>query len=224
MADLNADAAARREVMFNSPVIAIVGRSNDHYYTSYQVGEYLQHQGFKIYNVNPRLEVEAIDGEPVYESLADIPEPIDIVDVFRRSDALPGVVEEAIAVGAKTVWAQLGVSSDEARAKAIDAGLNYADDLCLRTEHQVMMGETIDGSAASYADDAPPQTESEDVGAFGEVDYATDDALTNETDSSSATPLRQDVDGTRDRDEAQQMITDSVEGAPADKMTRPDRD
>lgn len=141
--DLNADEAARREVLVSSPVIAIVGRSNDHYYTSYQVGEYLILEGFTVYNVNPMID--DVDGAPSYDSLADVPEKIDIVDVFRKADFVPGIVDEAIAVGAKTVWAQLDVVSDEAREKALAAGLNYADDLCIRTEHERLFKGMVQG-------------------------------------------------------------------------------
>jgi predicted CoA-binding protein len=141
--DLNADEAARREVLVSSPVIAIVGRSNDHYYTSYQVGEYLILEGFTVYNVNPMID--EVDGAPSYDSLADVPEKIDIVDVFRKADFVPGIVDEAIAVGAKTVWAQLDVVSDEAREKALAAGLNYADDLCIRTEHERLFKGMVQG-------------------------------------------------------------------------------
>ena len=143
MADLNQDEDARLEVLTNSPVIAIVGRSNDHYYSSYQVGEYLEKHGFTVYNVNPNID--EIDGERSYPSLADVPEPIDIVDVFRRSDHLSGVVDEAIAVGAKTVWGQLDVEDDDARRKALDAGLNVAMNLCLRTEHERLISHPFKG-------------------------------------------------------------------------------
>lgn len=132
--DLNKDEQARRDVLTHSPVIAIVGRSDDHYYTSYQVGEYLIEQGYTVYNVNPNHD--EIDGEPSYASLADVPGNVDIVNVFRRSEVLEGIVDEAIAKGTKTVWAQETVQDDAARAKALNAGLNYADDLCIRTEHQ----------------------------------------------------------------------------------------
>ncbi|MBZ0289880.1 MAG: CoA-binding protein [Anaerolineae bacterium] len=132
--DLNRDERARREVLVNSPVIAVVGRSNDHYYTSYDVGEYLMKQGYIVFNVNPNID--DIDGEPVYDSLKNIPEKVDIVDVFRNSDYLEGIVDQAIAIGAKTVWAQLGVENEDARLKALGAGLNYAENLCIRTEHE----------------------------------------------------------------------------------------
>ncbi len=145
MADLNRDEDTRREVLIHSPAIAIVGRSNDHYYTSYQVGEYFKQHGFTVYNVNPNLD--EIDGDPSYASLRDIPGPIDIVDVFRRSEHLPEIVDEAIAVGAKTVWAQLGVEDEASRRKALAAGLNVAMNLCLRTEHERLFEHPFKGEA-----------------------------------------------------------------------------
>ncbi|MCU0499693.1 MAG: CoA-binding protein [Anaerolineae bacterium] len=132
--DLNQDLAARRDVLLHSPIIAIVGRSNDHYYTSYEVGEYLIEQGFTVYNVNPNID--DVDGQPVYESLQDLPGPVDLVVVFRDSRYLNGVVTDALQIGAKTVWAQLNVHDDAAREHALNAGLNFAMDLCIRTEHQ----------------------------------------------------------------------------------------
>lgn len=141
--DLNADEAARREVLINSPVIAVVGRSNDHYYTSYQVGEYLENVGYTIVNVNPN--VDEIDGERVYNSLREVPGPVDIVDVFRKGEFLPQVVEDAIAVGAKTVWAQLDVENDDAREQALASGLNYAQNLCVRTEHERLFKDMVQG-------------------------------------------------------------------------------
>jgi hypothetical protein len=141
--DLNQDEAARRDVLIHSPVIAIVGRSNDHYYTSYDVGEYLIKNGFTVYNVNPMID--SIDDEVVYDSLADVPEKIDIVDVFRDSRYLTDIVEQAIAVGAKTVWAQLGVTDQVAKLKALEAGLNYAENLCIRTEHERLFKDMMQG-------------------------------------------------------------------------------
>jgi predicted CoA-binding protein len=141
--DLNKDEHTRHDVLVNSPVIAIVGRSNDHYYTSYDVGEYLIKQGYTVYNVNPTID--DVDGEPVYDSLKDVPEPIDIVDVFRNSDFLERVVDDAIAVGAKTVWAQLGVENEDARLKALGAGLNYAENMCIRTEHERLFKGMVQG-------------------------------------------------------------------------------
>jgi hypothetical protein len=89
--------------------------------------------------VNPFLD--EVEGSPVYDTLADVPAPIDIVDVFRKSDYLMDVVDEAIRVGAKTVWAQLDVVDDLAARRALEAGLNFAQNLCIRTEHERLFGE-----------------------------------------------------------------------------------
>jgi hypothetical protein len=137
--DLNENEEARRRVLQEAKVIAIVGQSSDHYYTSYQVREYLIEQGYIVYGVNPFLD--EIEGAVVYHTIADVPAPIDIVDVFRKSDFLMEVVEEAIAVGAKTVWAQLDVVDDFAAQRALEAGLNFAQNICIRTEHERLFGE-----------------------------------------------------------------------------------
>jgi predicted CoA-binding protein len=140
---LNEDEQTRRDVLTHSPVIAIVGRSDDHYYSSYEVGEYLKEQGFTVYSVNPNLE--EIDGEKVYASLSEIPEHVNIVDVFRNTRYLQEVVDEAIAIKADTVWGQLEVIDDHARANAIQAGLNFAQDLCIRTEHERLFKNMVQG-------------------------------------------------------------------------------
>ncbi|MBZ0303698.1 MAG: CoA-binding protein [Anaerolineae bacterium] len=137
---LNANEAARQAVLMYSRVVAIVGRSNDHYYTSYDVGAYLQQHGYIVYSVNPNIE--EVDGEHVYASLSEIPAQVDVVNVFRKSQFLPQIVDQAIAIGAPTVWAQLSVISDEARDKARRAGLNYAENLCMRTEHERLFSQS----------------------------------------------------------------------------------
>ncbi len=137
--NLNMDEPARREVLKNAKVIAVVGRSDDHYYTSYQVGEYLIKMGYTVYNINPNID--NIDGEEVYTALSEVPEPIDIVDVFRNSSHLAEVVDEAIAVGAKTVWAQLGVEDFAAARTALGAGVNMVMEMYFRTEHERMFGQ-----------------------------------------------------------------------------------
>jgi predicted CoA-binding protein len=140
---LNLDEHARREALVNSPVIAVVGMSDDPMITSYEIGMYLKEQGYTVYPVNPTIE--SVDGDRSYPSLADVPEPIDIVDVFRNSAYLSGIVDEAIAVGAKTVWAQEGVHDDEAVDKALAAGLNIATDLCIRSEHRRLFKGMLEG-------------------------------------------------------------------------------
>ena len=141
--NLNEDEQARRDVLVNSTVIAVVGMSDDHYYTSYDVGEYLKQIGYTVYPVNPTIE--DVDGDRSYPDLEHLPERPDIVDVFRKSIYLSEIVDEAIKVGAKTVWAQLEVHDDEAVKKALAAGLNIATDICIRTEHQRLFKGMVQG-------------------------------------------------------------------------------
>ena len=99
--DFNDSDEELREILAQSRVIAMVGESNDHYYTSYQVAQYLKKMGYTVYPVNPNIST--VDGDRSYPTLAAVPEPIDIVDVFRKPTHLGTVVEEAIAVGAKVL-------------------------------------------------------------------------------------------------------------------------
>jgi predicted CoA-binding protein len=125
-----------RDILEKSRVIAMVGESNDHYYSSYQVAQYLKEMGYTVYPVNPMIK--SVEGDRSYPSLSEVPEPIDIVDVFRDPMHLGGIVDEAIAVGAKTLWAQLGVvtSNQEPERKAKEAGLKVVSNRCMRTEHE----------------------------------------------------------------------------------------
>lgn len=133
MTDLNVDDNAMRDLLANARVIAVVGHSDKPHRTSYQIAAYLRRAGYTVYPVNPT--VASIDGQPCYASLADVPEPIDIVNVFRRAEHLPEVVDEAIQVGAKAIWGQLGVVDETARWRALDAGLDVALDVCIKVEH-----------------------------------------------------------------------------------------
>lgn len=123
-----------KKMLRESKVVAVVGHSDKPFRTSYQIAQYLRNAGYKVYAVNPM--VTEIDGERVYASLADIPETIDIVDVFRRSEYLEGVVQEAIQVGAKAVWAQLGVADAAAEKEAIAAELPIVMDRCIKVDHR----------------------------------------------------------------------------------------
>lgn len=134
---LNQDSAVR-DLLQKARVIAVVGHSDKPYRTSYQIAQYLRRAGYTVYPVNP--EVTEIDGQPCYASLKDVPETIDIVNVFRRSEYLAGVVDEAAAVHAKSVWAQLGVASDEAEQKADAAHLPIVMDACIKVEHRRLLG------------------------------------------------------------------------------------
>jgi predicted CoA-binding protein len=126
--------AQMKEILENAKVIAVVGHSDKSYRTSYQIAQYLRRVGYKVYPVNP--VVAEIDGEKSYASVADIPEKVDIVDVFRRSEFLDGVVDDTIAAQADTVWSQLGVYDEGAGDKALEAGVNVVQDRCIKIEHQ----------------------------------------------------------------------------------------
>ena len=125
-----------RQILEGARVIAVVGESNDHYYTSYQVAQYLKHLGYKVYPVNPTIS--DVDGEKTYPNVQSVPERVDVVDVFRNGEYLGEVVDDAIAAHAKVVWAQLDVVSSDQKPeeKAIRAGLKVVSDHCMRTEHE----------------------------------------------------------------------------------------
>lgn len=129
---------ALRNLLTSAHVIAVVGHSDRHYRTSYQIAAYLRRAGYKVYAVNP--DISSVDGEPSYPSLADVPEPIDIVNVFRRSEFLADVVEQAAKVKAKAVWAQLGVESDAAATAAEVAHLPLVMDACIKVVHHNLIG------------------------------------------------------------------------------------
>jgi len=107
-----------RDILTSVRTIAIVGASPRRERPSHRVMAYLQRRGYRMIPVNPNAAVGKIHGETVYARLADVTEPIDMVDVFRRTEMAGGVVDEAIAVGAKVVWMQLGVRDDAAAARA----------------------------------------------------------------------------------------------------------
>ena len=109
------------EQLRNSRTVAVVGLSDNPQRDSHRVSKYLQSQGYRIIPVNPMIE-EAL-GEKSYPDLKSVPEPIDMVDIFRRSELVPPVVDEAIEVGAKYIWMQDGVVNEEAAAKAEAAGI-----------------------------------------------------------------------------------------------------
>lgn len=133
MPNLKGDDNAMRDVLIQAKVIAVVGHSDKPERTSYRIAQFLREAGYQVYPVNPM--VSEIDGQPSYASLKDVPEPVDIVNVFRRSEYLPEIVEDAIAVNAKTVWAQLGVYDQLSAQKALDAGLNVVMDACIKIEY-----------------------------------------------------------------------------------------
>jgi hypothetical protein len=125
-----------RSLLKTAHVIAVVGHSDKPYRTSYRIGSYLRNVGYKVYPVNPAIS--EVDGAPVYSSLAEVPEPIDIVNVFRRAEYLHEIVEEAIAVKAKAIWAQLGVVDAAAARLAKEAGLQMVMDRCIMVDHGLL--------------------------------------------------------------------------------------
>jgi predicted CoA-binding protein len=130
-----------RQLLLDTKVIAVVGLSANPDRASNQVAWYLHHQGYRLFGVNPACpEQELFGGVPVVASLDEIPEPIDIVDVFRRPEYTPDVARAAVAVGARALWLQLGIRNDEARAVAEEAGLAYVEDRCLKVDHARLLG------------------------------------------------------------------------------------
>ena len=118
--------------------IAIVGLSKDPLRPSYFIGFYLKRHGYKVVPVNPR-EPEVL-GQKSYPTLKDIPFPVDVVDVFRRPDAVPAIARDAVAIGAKALWLQFGVISPEGARIAEDAGLAVVMDRCMKVEHARYLG------------------------------------------------------------------------------------
>jgi predicted CoA-binding protein len=125
--------AAIPDLLRRSRTIAVVGLSGKKFRPSYGVAEYMQGRGYRIIPVNPN-ETEIL-GEQVYASIEDVPEHIDIVDIFRRSEFVPSIVEAAIRIGAGAVWMQEGVVHEEAAKQARDAGLAVVMDRCILKEH-----------------------------------------------------------------------------------------
>ncbi len=118
----------------DTKTVAVVGFSSQPEKAGYYVPAYLQAQGYRIIPVNPKLE-EAL-GERAYTDMPSIPEPVDLVLIFRRSEAVPPFVEQAIQIGAKAVWMQLGIINQEAAEKARAAGLDVVMDRCMMVEHR----------------------------------------------------------------------------------------
>lgn len=122
-----------RAILRETRTIAVVGLSPDPGRPSHDVARYLQAAGYRIVPVNPM--VREILGEPCYATLSDIPFPVDLVDVFRRSEYVPAIAEEAVKVGAKSLWLQLGVISPEGEEIAERGGLRVVVDRCTKVEH-----------------------------------------------------------------------------------------
>jgi uncharacterized protein len=132
------DSDKLRRLLRTSRNIAVVGLSAQWHRPSYFAAKYLQEHGYRVIPVNPTYP--EILGEKSYKRLADIPERVDVVDCFRKSSEIPAIADEAIAIGAKVLWMQLGVENAEARRKAEAAGLEVVENRCMKIEHGRFFG------------------------------------------------------------------------------------
>lgn len=128
-----------KTILQNAGNIAVVGLSDKTDRTSYMVAGALKQNGYRIIPVNPAVQGEIL-GEQVYASLADITEPIDIVNVFRRSEFTPEIAKEAVAVNAKVLWLQQGIVNEEAAQIAAEGGLTVIMDRCIKVEDSLLIG------------------------------------------------------------------------------------
>ncbi len=132
------DIPTLRRVLGETRTLAVVGLSADWFRPSYFAAKYMQEHGYRIIPVNPRYS--EILGEKCYPDLASIPDKVDLVDVFRKSAECPAIAREAIAIGAKTLWMQIGVVSEEAREIAEHAGLTVVMNRCVKIEYARLFG------------------------------------------------------------------------------------
>ncbi|MFN0249052.1 MAG: CoA-binding protein [Kofleriaceae bacterium] len=125
-----------RKILVETRTIAMVGASNNPDRTSHGIMKLLLDAGYHVIPVNPK-ETEIL-GQKAYASLADIPEKVEVVDVFRKSEDTPGLADEAVAIGARVLWLQLGVANEDAAARAKAAGLVVVMDMCIGATHRTM--------------------------------------------------------------------------------------
>ena len=129
-----------RRILGENRVIAVVGLSADWHRPSFFAAKYMQEHGYRVVPVNPRYAGQPVLGEPCYASLRDVPSPVGIVDVFRKSEDVLPIAEDAIAIGAKVLWQQIGVKNREAHERALAAGLDAVMDRCVKIEHGRLFG------------------------------------------------------------------------------------
>lgn len=130
-----------KDILLSAKTIASVGLSSNQQKESYWIVSYLQEQGYRIIPVNPTAD--EILGEKSYPDLESVPEKIDVVQVFRKPEDVPPVVDSAIKAGAKAVWMQEGIVNEEAAQKAREAGLQVVMDACMRVTHRRLIGEKL---------------------------------------------------------------------------------
>ena len=129
-----------RAILERSPTVAVLGIHHEPARPAHYVPAYLHAQGYRIRGVNPALVGRELFGAPVVATLADLDEPIDLVDVFRRSEALPAHQAELLASPAPVVWFQLGIANDDAAAMLAGAGIEVVQDRCMMPEHRRLVG------------------------------------------------------------------------------------
>ena len=134
------DITALRRILQQCRTIAVVGLSAEWHRPSYFAAKYMQSHGFKIVPVNPRYAGQQVLGETCYASLGDIPFKVDMVDVFRRSEDVLPIAQQALEIGAKCLWQQLGVANPEADALARQAGMDSVSNRCVKIEHARLFG------------------------------------------------------------------------------------
>lgn len=135
----NPDAAQIKDLLSDARTVAVVGLSDRSYRTSHAIARVLQGLGFRIFPVNPNLSGPVLGEEP-YATVEQIPEPVDIVDVFRRSEKVMPVAVDAVAAGAKALWMQSGVVNEEAAAYAKEHGLIVVMDRCIKVDYASLVG------------------------------------------------------------------------------------
>jgi len=136
------DSAVFRQILGSARTIAVVGASDQPGRPSHRVFFYLLHAGYDVYPVNPALK--ELGGRPAFPDLKGIPVRIDIVDIFRKAEAVPPIVEEAVSAGAKAVWMQEGVVNEQAAERARAAGLSVVMDHCIMKEHRKLLGLPVE--------------------------------------------------------------------------------
>jgi predicted CoA-binding protein len=132
------DIAGLRRILQHSRTLAVVGLSAQWHRPSYFAAKYMRDHGYRIFPVNPRYD--EVLGQRCYPDLRSVPEPIDIVDCFRKAEEIPAIADAAIAIGAKVLWMQLGIVNDEAAQRASAAGLDVVMNHCVKIEHARILG------------------------------------------------------------------------------------
>ncbi len=134
------DIATLRRILLENRTIAVVGLSADWFRPSYFAAKYMLDHGYRIIPVNPKYAGDEVLGQKCHANLRDVPEPVGIVDCFRKSADIAPIAQDAIAIGAKVLWLQIGVIDEEAGRLALAAGLQFVMDRCVKIEHARLFG------------------------------------------------------------------------------------